>query len=303
MRLLTAARKRLIWFFCSFRIRAFEDSARLSLANGCVNAALVVYEKLFHDFQWSSSVEKILFKKNYRPSDPAIQAQLFDGIRRSTTLPAHFVFYANIARIYVALSQDDSDVISESFAWLTDQSLLDHENYRFLLESAYRNRESRFKQIVSARSCLLQCCFCFLSSSGSSPLSSSSMHHISSANLVMMHSISLSALPPDVAVRSVTNLVRGMLPVVVQGPSECYLALEVMLRMQQFLLLPSNRKFLVRAKEDHAAFLEAAIELVQDRLAGKFSECRDVWLQLVLNSDSDTVKAGAEIFWSGSLGS
>ena len=153
VKIFTALRRRLIWVLSWRDIKTLEASIRAFLAQGDVGLTVVACEKLVARYQWSRPVEQFLFKRSARPVDPLVCTRLLEALAASELLPRYQSYYAKIACIYEAMRRDSPDGVVVGFPWLCEQSNLGFELQALPSEVGVRNRESVYKQIISARAC------------------------------------------------------------------------------------------------------------------------------------------------------
>lgn len=237
---------------------------------------------------WPFQVERLLFRRQSRPSDPGHSLHLLRGLAQMAELRPDHRFYARIALVHTALSLNDTDTLQQHISPLTQQAQLNLCDFSGL-QGRQRNREHPWKQLISARACLLQ----WAMADADRKLCS----RIAAANLLLITATSWRRLPADVLLRSVSNLIRGLLPLSFDGQDQLPL-LQGLQVMQAELIKPRFRKVRLRAKEDHLAQLDAAVSLLQILLAqGDSPELRRRRLTLMLNSGAASVLCGARRLW------
>jgi hypothetical protein len=268
-------------------IRCSEQQVARCLAAGAIEEAL---EGLRQQQQWCwpFQVERLLFRRQSRPTDPGQALDLLEGLAQRDEFRSDHRFYARIALIHTALSLDDTHTPQPHIVTLTQQAQLNLNDLRSL-QGRQRNREHPWKQLISARACLLQ----WAMADADRTLCS----RIAAANLRLISATSWRRLPADVLLRSVSNLIRGLLPLSFDGQDQLPL-LQGMQVLQAELIKPRFRKVRQRAKEDHLAQLDAAVSLLQTLLVqGDSPDLRRRRLTLMLNSGSASVLSGARRLW------
>ena len=152
-------RQRWQWWWNRDRINQLQDDVWLALRDGQIAIAVLLLEEQLQSFQWPFQIESLLFKRDSRPESLSVTLELLECLWRSKLLLAHQSFYAGIAMAHSALLAGDDVRLGVLRPWLESAAALDVLNLSFKSERLVRNRESPFKQCVSARCCLLQCCF------------------------------------------------------------------------------------------------------------------------------------------------
>ena len=103
----------------------------------------------------SHDVERLLFVRQSRPASQRMSLNLFMAMDRLSHLRDHHRFYVLIAMVHSALQLDDAVCLAELKPRLCQAACLECVPSRQLIVPG-RNREHPFKQLISARSCLLQ---------------------------------------------------------------------------------------------------------------------------------------------------
>jgi hypothetical protein len=155
--------------------------------------------------------------------------------------------------------------------------------------SGHRNREHEFKQMISARVCLLQ----FALREGDQSLA----HRIAQANLYLMQSILWNRLPADVLYRSTSNAVRGLMPLALD-PVNLPIFHESLSQLHQELSRPRYRSSISQAKENHLAFLQEVLVLLNTiHTDGRSVQSLQACRQLMINCSAEGVSFGAMKFY------
>ena len=244
-------------------------------------------------YQWPFQIERLLFKRDSRPESLSVTLELLECLWRSQSLLPHQSFYAGIAMAHSALLAGDDVKLSELRPWLESAAALDVLNVSFKSEQLVRNRESPFKQCVSARCCLLQCCF-----AEKSP-DKACIDAIGRANLRLLEQLDSAELSADVLYRSSSHLVRGLLALPLQSPQLERAELQLK-RLRSTIHQPRFGRSRRRAQENHENLICQALrvlELVNDQRLNAAASLR---LALIINSEASAVRRGAEI-WSRQL--
>lgn len=274
--------QRLRWFWHRNQLHRLEQEVRQALARGDLKAVMAGLEQQQQLFAWPFQTEALLFKRNVRPGDPLLALDLLEAIQASAWMRAHQRFYAGIAAAYSTLALDQVNRFERLVDWLHQQVHLDG-CASGLLSDRSRNRENTYKQLISARVCLLQYAL--------AERDQSLAQAIAEANLRLLHSLDPKKLPADVLYRSVTNLLRGLLPLStsLQGCARLVDPLAGLLREIQTLRYRHSR---LRTQENHLAMLQLVFQSLHGAFEGESSEQRQERLELMINSSSERVKKG-----------
>ena len=245
-------------------------------------------------YDWPFQVEVLLFKRSRRPDSLPLTLALLERLQAAPGLRPHQRFYAGIALAYAALQADDNRRLQELRPWLEAVASLEAKDEPRWRERGVRNRESLFKQRVSARSCLLQCAL------ASSPPDQTCIAAIGDASLRTLKQLERCDLEPDVLYRSSSNLVRGVLalPFTPLRMPEAELQLEKLLA---WVAHPSFRPFRQRAKEDHVQVIRDGLEVLRLGLDQGFASVETLRLHLLVNSEAPAVRQGAELWLQQSV--
>lgn len=285
--------RRFVWCLRWRQIQRLELQVKKHLADQEIPAVVTALEELQRDYQWPFQAESLLFRREARSMDVEQTLSLLDALRASDGLLRHQRFYAGIAFAYAAIRKDDQDRLRMIRPWLVDVACLNQsiEQYE---ELKIRNRESRFKQLVSARSCLLQDCF-----AQSQLQNESTILAIGKSNLSLLEGLDARRVSADALFRSTSNLMRGLL--VLKGNDEQLLrACAQVERLQLIFAERRFRRVIVDAKEDHLAVLKVAHTFFTALMAGDIREVRSSWIGLMVNSPAPAVASGADA-WFQSL--
>lgn len=278
-------RCRLVWFLNRRTIRSLEKQVPVMVAESDAGGVIALLEKLQSYYHWPFQTEYLVFKRATRPCSVELTVRLLSGVHFSSALLPHQTFYAGIALMHETIRQRDSQYPSKLVSWLLSVCELDRDPCPYV-DLNSRNRESGFKQLISARSCLLQ--YCFAQQSGSVD---DLIEEIGLSNLVLMESSSFSDISADVLYRSVSNLMRGLLTMTFYPSMLKRLLLQI---DRLFLEIQRPRYFVasMQAHEDHLFFLKQCNELVLDFSNGLSLDSCCRLKQLILNCSADYVHDG-----------
>ena len=282
--------RRFVWCLRRSQIQRLELQVKKHLADQEIAEVVTALEELQRDYQWPFQAESLLFKREARLMDIEQTLGLLDALRVSDGLLRHQRFYAGIAFAYAAILKDDQDRLRMIRPWLVDVASLNRpiEQYE---ELRIRNRESKFKQLVSARGCLLQDCF-----SQSRLQSDSIILAIGKSNLSLLEGVDFRRLSADALFRSTSNLMRGLL--VLKGDDEQLLrACTQVERLQLTFAERRFRRVIINASEDHLAVLKVAHAFFTALVVGDIREMRASWIGLMVNSPAPAVAAGADAWF------
>ena len=230
-------------------------------------------------------VERLLFARQSRPASQRLNLNLFKAMANLPNLPEHHQFYLLVATAHSALRLDDTDCLSQLKPLLSQAACLQNTSTRNLIVSG-RNREHPFKQLISARSCLLQM-----------ELREQDMkacYRIALANLELIETLPWKNLPPDVLLRSTTNLVKGLLPCCLLEPQRERVQISLFRLEQQ---LSGSRFDALRrsAREDHVTFLRSVLVWLDAvKAQGESTDLLDQLRPLLLSNDASSVWAGLQ---------
>ena len=282
------------WWWHRRSIVQLQDSVQRALQAGAIDEALGCLEEQQSRYDWPFQVEDLLFKRSCRPASPPLTLALLERLQAAPGLRPHQRVYAGIALAYVALQADDTRRLQELRPWLESVASLGRADEPRWRERGVRNRESLFKQRVSARSCLLQCAL------ASSPPDQTCIAAIGDASLRTLKQLERCDLEPDVLYRSSSNLVRGVLalPFTPLRMPEAELQLEKLLA---WVAHPSFRPFRQRAKEDHVQVIRDGLEVLRLGLDQGFASVQMLRLHLLVNSEAPAVRQGAEMWLQQSV--
>jgi hypothetical protein len=275
------------WWRYRTAILASEQWVNHSLAQGRIEDALEGLRQQQRWF-WPFQIERLLFRRQSRPADPSQSLMLLRGLVQSPELRPDHCFYARIALVHTALLLDDAQTLHPQIVPLTQQARLDLRDPNGL-QGRQRNREHPWKQLISARACLLQWAI--------AEADRALCTRIATANMVLITDSSWRRLPADVLLRSVSNLIRGLLPLSFDSRDQRPL-LEALQALQAELSTNRFQRVRQRAKEDHLGQLAAATILLQTLLQqGDSPDLRRQRLTLMLNSVAASVQCGARRLW------
>ena len=287
-------RQRWRWWWHRRRITQLQEHVQRALQAGAIEEAVGMLELQQGLYDWPFQVEALLFKRSRRPDSLPLTLALLERLQAAPGLRPHQRFYAGIALAYAALKADDSRRLQELRPWLEAVASLEAKDEPRWRERGVRNRESLFKQRVSARSCLLQCAL------ASSPPDQTCIAAIGDASLRTLKQLERCDLEPDVLYRSSSNLVRGVLalPFTPLRMPEAELQLEKLLA---WVAHPSFRPFRQRAKEDHVQVIRDGLEVLRLGLDQGFASVETLRLHLLVNSEAPAVRQGAELWLQQSV--
>ena len=287
-------RQRWRWWWHRRRITQLQEHVQRALQAGAIEEAVGMLELQQGLYDWPFQVEALLFKRSRRPDSLPLTLALLERLQAAPGLRPHQRFYAGIVLAYAALKADDSRRLQELRPWLEAVASLEAKDEPRWRERGVRNRESLFKQRVSARSCLLQCAL------ASSPPDQTCIAAIGDASLRTLKQLERCDLEPDVLYRSSSNLVRGVLalPFTPLRMPEAELQLEKLLA---WVAHPSFRPFRQRAKEDHVQVIRDGLEVLRLGLDQGFASVETLRLHLLVNSEAPAVRQGAELWLQQSV--
>ena len=287
-------RQRWRWWWHRRCITQLQEHVQRALQAGAIEEAVGMLELQQGLYDWPFQVEALLFKRSRRPDSLPLTLALLERLQAAPGLRPHQRFYAGIALAYAALQADDTRRLQELRPWLEAVASLEAKDEPRWRERGVRNRESLFKQRVSARSCLLQCAL------ASSPPDQTCIAAIGDASLRTLKQLERCDLEPDVLYRSSSNLVRGVLalPFTPLRMPEAELQLEKLLA---WVAHPSFRPFRQRAKEDHVQVIRDGLEVLRLGLDQGFASVETLRLHLLVNSEAPAVRQGAELWLQQSV--
>ena len=287
-------RQRWRWWWHRRRITQLQEHVQRALQAGAIEEAVGMLELQQGLYDWPFQVEALLFKRSRRPDSLPLTLALLERLQAAPGLRPHQRFYAGIALAYAALQADDIRRLQELRPWLEAVASLEAKDEPRWRERGVRNRESLFKQRVSARSCLLQCAL------ASSPPDQTCIAAIGDASLRTLKQLERCDLEPDVLYRSSSNLVRGVLalPFTPLRMPEAELQLEKLLA---WVAHPSFRPFRQRAKEDHVQVIRDGLEVLRLGLDQGSASVETLRLHLLVNSEAPAVRQGAEMWLQQSV--
>ena len=287
-------RQRWRWWWHRRRITQLQEHVQRALQAGAIEEAVGMLELQQGLYDWPFQVEALLFKRSRRPDSLLLTLALLERLQAAPGLRPHQRFYAGIALAYAALQADDTRRLQELRPWLEAVASLEAKDEPRWRERGVRNRESLFKQRVSARSCLLQCAL------ASSPPDQTCIAAIGDASLRTLKQLERCDLEPDVLYRSSSNLVRGVLalPFTPLRMPEAELQLEQLLA---WVAHPSFRPVRLRAKEDHVQVIRDGLEVLRHGRNQGSASVQTLRLHLLVNSEAPAVRQGAEMWLQQSV--
>ena len=287
-------RQRWRWWWHRRRITQLQEHVQRALQAGAIEEAVGMLELQQGLYDWPFQVEALLFKRSRRPDSLPLTLALLERLQAAPGLRPHQRFYAGIALAYAALQADDTRRLQELRPWLEAVAAREAKDEPRWRERGVRNRESLFKQRVSARSCLLQCAL------ASSPPDQTCIAAIGDASLRTLKQLERCDLEPDVLYRSSSNLVRGVLalPFTPLRMAEAELQLEQLLA---WVAHPSFRPVRLRAKEDHVQVIRDGLEVLRHGRNQGSASVQTLRLHLLVNSEAPAVRQGAELWLQQSV--
>ena len=280
-------RQRWRWWWHRRRITQLQEHVQRALQAGAIEEAVGMLELQQGLYDWPFQVEALLFKRSRRPDSLSLTLALLERLQAAPGLRPHQRVYAGIALAYAALQADDTLRLQELRPWLEAVASLEAKDEPRWRERGARDRESRFKQRVSARSCLLQCAL------ATSPPDRACIAAIGDASLRGLKHLQPDDLEPDVLHRSCSNLVRGVLALPFTPPrmAEAEVQLE---RLLAWVSQPRCRASRRRAKEDHVQAIQGGLEVLRRGRDQCLASTQTLHLHLLVNSDAPAVRQGAE---------
>ena len=275
------------------RWRAWRHRARCSELGHRIDAALQDHDLVraveglqqqLH-LDCSHGVERLLFARQSRPASQRMSLNLFMAMDNLSHLRDHHRFYVLIAMVHSALQLDDEACLAQLKPRLCQAACLEGAPSRQLIVPG-RNREHPFKQLISARSCLLQ-----VELRGRNMVA---CQQIASANLELLETLPWTKLPADVLLRSTTNLVKALLPCCLleqqRGRVQASLfRLEQQLSGARFDALRSA------AREDHLLFLRSVLAWLDAvKTNGESIELLNQLRPWLLSNDAASVRVGLQ---------
>ena len=281
-------RQRWRWWWHRRRITQLQEHVQRALQAGAIEEAVGMLELQQGLYDWPFQVEALLFKRSRRPDSLPLTLALLERLQAAPGLRPHQRVYAGIALAYAALQADDIRRLQELRPWLESAASLRRGDEPRWCERGVRNRESLFKQRVSARSCLLQCAL------ASSPPDRTCIAAVGDASLRTLKQLERGDLEPDVLYRSSSNLVRGVLalPFTPLRMAEAELQLEQLLA---WVAHPSFRPVRLPAKEDHVQVIRDGLEVLRHGRNQGSASVQTLRLHLLVNSEAPAVRQGAEM--------
>ena len=153
-RLIRPLLQRLCWWWHRQSLEAWKLAAKDAMAIQDLGEVLHAFAQQ-QRFDWPYQIEGLLFDRSNRPVDEAFTLALLRGVAALPHLRDHHRFYAAVAAGYLALMSDDEKVLEGLRLEIEIRAGLDQICIP-LRVSGHRNREHEFKQMISARVCLLQ---------------------------------------------------------------------------------------------------------------------------------------------------
>jgi hypothetical protein len=209
-------------------------------------AALGALTTLVDRYGWHQPAETLLFRRARRPADPATRAALFRGIAHGPVFREHHRAYAAVSLAYLAVEERDTALAQETAALLT-QAVARLEVDPALLRCRRRNRENRFKRLISSQAALLHLHLLLRQPQG--------LVVIAQRSHGLVARLDFDRLPADVVLRAMSNFARCL---ALQGAIGHPLGL----RNDLVLLLEEAsrpRHLYSQALEDHRWFLASML--------------------------------------------
>ena len=157
-----------------------------------------------------------------------------------------------------------------------------------------RNRESLFKQRVSARSCLLQCAL------ASSPPDRTCIAAIGDASLRTLKQLERGDLEPDVLYR-VPPIGAGCVGSALHPSPDGGGGAAARATPGLGELTPRFRASRLRAKEDHVQVIRDGLEVLRHGRDQGSASVQTLRLHLLVNSEAPAVRQGAEMWLQQSV--
>ena len=274
--------QRLRWWWNRAELQRLEQQVKEAVAAAYVLGVITGLERQLHLYDWPFQVEALLFKRKLRPKDPLVALDLLQAMQASSVLRCHQRFYAGIAAAYSALALDQGSRFPALVGWLQQQAHLQAVESVQLADRS-RNRENNYKQLISARACLLQ----FALVDQDQALANA----IAEANLAILQRLDPDKLPADVLYRSLTNLLRGLLPLSTSKQG-CERLLDQLEGLGKELKRWRYRRPRRLAQENHLAMLELVQQSLRGALDGETIEQCQQRLQLMLNTPAERAQQG-----------
>ena len=277
--------RRMLWWYNYKRILASECSVAAAVDSDDINGALMLLAYQQYKYQWHFQVERFVFRPDCRPADPYKAYELLLGIHESKFLLPHQCFYAGISAIYMSVRLRD---LVNSFGlrqWLIRQAdLTSSEQITF--SPQWRNRECPYKQVISARACLLQ--LVLIDGRASVEITEA----IGKANLRILNELPFREVSADVLYRSTTNLLRGLLCLSFDQLG-CHQLRNPLTRLRIELESGRYRRPVQEAKENHLGLLLEVLELVDLAMTSDSHALRQKRLSIMINVATPSVVEGA----------
>ncbi len=277
--------RRLLWWLSHNEIKASECSVEVAIDSNDIYSALRLLEYQLCKYHWHFQVERFVFRRDCRPADPYKAFALLVGIHKSESFLSHQCFYAGISAIYTSIqlrSPVDSDGLRP---WLSRQAGLT-SSAQIVFSPHWRNRECPYKQIISARACLLQLAL----AEGRS--SAEIIELIGKANLRILNEMPFREVSADVLYRSTTNLLRGLLCLSFNRLG-CHQLCNSLRRLRIELESGRYRRTVEEAKENHLGLLIEVLELLDLAMTSDSQALREKRLSIMINVATPEIVEGA----------
>ena len=282
-----------LWWFNYSEIKASEYSVDAAIDCGEMHTALKLLQFQLYKYQWHFQVERFVFIPDCRPADLRKSFDLLVGIHEAETFLPHQCFYAGISAIYTSIELLGSiDSADDLRPWLFRQACLTNSP-QMVFSPHWRNRECPYKQVISARACLLQ----LLLAEGSSSVET--IEAIGKANLRILNEMPFREVSADVLYRSTTNLLRGLLCLSFNRLG-CHQLRNPLIRLRIELENGRYRRPLREAKENHLSLLIEVLELVDLAMTSDSQALRQKRLSIMINTTTPSILNGARE-WLDSL--
>jgi hypothetical protein len=277
--------RRWLWFRFRHEIADSVCRSQQAIQRGDVDDFVAELCRQVESFQWPFLLDEQLFCRDRRPKDPEQSMALLLKLHHCSHLSAYQHFYAGVAAVYTALAHNLVSDLGITQVWLQDQASLNGFIDEHLVARS-RNRENIYKQVVSARACLLQ--LSLLQGASGGPL----IGMIGKSNLALIRVLDFRKISPDALYRSTSNLLRGLLPLSFEWEALASLLPELR-RLRDELSCLRYQRVRRLAKEDHLQRLNDVIDLLQDAQLHDDPELRDQRLLLMLNQPTSMLTAAA----------
>ena len=277
--------RQILWRFKYNEIKASEYSVEIAIGSDDIHGALKLLEFQLCKYQWHFQVERFVFRPDCRPADSDKAYALLVGIHKSESFLPHQRFYAGISAIYTSILLPGLVNLDDLRPWLFRQAGLTGSE-QIIFSPHWRNRECPYKQVISARSCLLQ----LVLIEGRDSIETTEA--IGKANLRILNELPFREVAADVLYRSTTNLLRGLLCLSFDQLG-CHQLRNSLTRLRIELESGRYRRPADQAKENHLGLLLEVLELVDLAMTSDSQALRQKRLSIMINVAAPSVVEGA----------